>query len=118
MKRFLLLGLTLVFFAGHVYGIRARGLGRYLAHYLKPNPLLLPLNVLSELTRTFSLAVRLFGNIMSHALIMGLLVSFVALLVPIPFMALGILVGIIQAYIFTVLATVYLGAAVGAFEAH
>lgn len=108
----------IVFFAAHVYGIRARGLKGYLAHYLKPNPLLLPLNILSELTRTLSLMVRLFGNIMSHELIIALLLGIAGLLIPIPIMALGILIGLVQAYIFTVLATIFLGAAVGAFEAH
>lgn len=108
----------IVFVAAHVYGIRARGLKGYLAHYLKPNPLLLPLNILSELTRTLSLMVRLFGNIMSHELIIALLLAIAGLLVPIPIMALGILIGLVQAYIFTVLATIFLGAAIGAFEAH
>jgi len=108
----------IVFFAGHVYGIRSRGVKGYLAHYLRPNPLLLPLNILSELTRTLSLTVRLFGNIMSHQLIIALLLAIAGLLVPIPIMALGILIGIVQAYIFSVLATIFLGAAVGAFEAN
>lgn len=109
------LGLV-VFASTHVYGIRAQGLWAYLKSYAKPTPLLLPLNVLSELTRTFSLMVRLFGNIMSHELVIGVIVSLAGLFVPIPFMALSILIGIIQAYIFTVLATVYIGAAVGAIE--
>jgi F-type H+-transporting ATPase subunit a len=106
----------IVFAAAHIYGIRARGLKGYLAHYLKPNPLLLPLNILSELTRTLSLMVRLFGNIMSHELIIALLLAIAGLLIPIPIMALGILIGLVQAYIFTVLATIFLGAAIGAFE--
>ena len=108
----------IVFFSGHVYGIRSRGVKDYLAHYLKPSPLLLPLNILSELTRTLSLTVRLFGNIMSHQLIIALLLAIAGLLIPIPIMALGILIGLVQAYIFSVLATIFLGAAVGAFEAH
>jgi len=108
----------IVFFAGHVYGIRSLGVKVYLAHYLKPNPLLLPLNILSELTRTLSLTVRLFGNIMSHQLIIALLLAIAGLLVPIPIMILGILIGLVQAYIFSVLATIFIGAAVGAFEAH
>jgi F-type H+-transporting ATPase subunit a len=106
----------IVFFSVHVLGIRARGVRRYLTSYLEPNPVMLPLNVLSEITRTFSLMVRLFGNIMSHELIVGIVVSLAGLLVPIPFMALGILIGLIQAYIFSVLATVFVGAAVGAVE--
>lgn len=105
-----------VFFSVHTYGVRARGLRRYLKSYVEPNPLMLPLNILSEITRTFSLMVRLFGNIMSHELIIGIVVSLAGLLVPIPFLALGILIGLIQAYIFSVLATVFIGAAVGAVE--
>jgi F-type H+-transporting ATPase subunit a len=105
-----------VFVSAHVYGIRAQGVRRYLGSYLKPNPLMLPLNVLSELTRTFSLMVRLFGNMMSHELVLGVVTTIAGLLVPIPFMALGILVGVIQAYIFSILAAVFVGAAVGAVE--
>jgi F-type H+-transporting ATPase subunit a len=105
-----------VFLSAHVYGIREQGLKKYLGSYLKPNPLMLPLNVLSEITRTFSLMVRLFGNMMSHELVIGIVAAIAGLLVPIPFMALGILVGVIQAYIFAILATVFVGAAVGAVE--
>ena len=72
---------------------------------------MLPLNVLSEVTRSFALMVRLFGNMMSHEFIIGILVTLVGLFVPIPFMALGILIGLIQAYIFAILATVFIGAA-------
>lgn len=107
----------IVFMSVHVYGIRARGGRKYLRHYLDPNPFLLPLNVLSELTRTFSLMIRLFGNMMSHEFVIAIVVFLAGLLVPIPFLLLGILIGIIQAYIFTVLATVYIAAAVGAVEA-
>lgn len=107
----------IVFFSVHYFGIRARGVGEYARRYTRPNPLLLPLNVLSELTRTFSLMVRLFGNIMSHELIIAIILLLAGLLLPIPFMLLGILIGIIQAYIFTVLAAVFVGAAVGGGEA-
>jgi len=107
----------IVFVAVHAYGIRARGLGRYLAHYLEPNPLLLPLTLLSEFTRTLALMVRLFGNIMSHELVIAVLLGLAGLLVPMPIMALGLLTGTVQAYIFAVLATVFLGAAVGSVEA-
>ncbi|MDA8230910.1 MAG: F0F1 ATP synthase subunit A [Magnetospirillum sp.] len=106
-----------VFLAVHVYGIRRRGLVAYVGHYLKPFPLMLPLNVLSELTRTLSLMVRLFGNIMSHELIIAVVLALSGLLVPVPIMALGVLIGAIQAYIFAMLATVFVGAAVGSFEA-
>ena len=108
---------AIVFLSVHVFGVRSRGLGDYLRHYTRPSLLLLPLNVLSEITRTFSLMVRLFGNIMSHELIIAIVVFLAGLLLPIPFMLLGILIGIIQAYIFTVLAAVFVAAAVGSAEA-
>jgi F-type H+-transporting ATPase subunit a len=104
---------AIVFLSVHVFGIRSRGIVDYLRRYTRPNPLLLPLNVLSEITRTFSLMIRLFGNIMSHELILAIIVFLAGLLLPIPFMLLGILIGIIQAYIFTILAAVFIGAAVG-----
>jgi len=103
-----------VFVAAHAYGIRTLGFGRYLAHYLEPSPLLLPLTLLSEFTRTFALMVRLFGNIMSHEMVITVVLGLAGLLVPVPIMALGLLIGAVQAYIFTVLAAVFLGAAVGA----
>jgi len=106
-----------VFIAGHALGIRTRGLKRYLQHYLEPNPLLLPLTLLSEITRTFALMVRLFGNIMSHELVIAVVLGLAGLLVPVPIMALGLLIGAVQAYIFAILAAVFLGAAVGAVEA-
>lgn len=103
----------IVFVAVHYYGVRARGLGPYLADFAKPTWIMLPLNLLSEITRTFSLMVRLFGNIMSGVFIIGVVLSLVGLFVPIPFMALELLTGLIQAYIFTVLAMVFIGGAVG-----
>ena len=108
---------VIVLLATHYYGIQARGLRAHLAGYVKPNPLLLPLNVLAELTRTFSLTVRLFGNVMSHELVLGIVLTIAGLLVPVPLMLLGILIGIVQAYIFTILAAVFLGAAVEARQA-
>lgn len=106
----------IVFLSVHFYGLKIRGTGPYLRHYLEPSPLLLPLNILSELTRTFSLMIRLFGNMMSHEFVLAIVVFLTGLLVPVPFLLLGILIGIIQAYIFTVLAAVYIAAAVGAVE--
>jgi F-type H+-transporting ATPase subunit a len=103
----------IVFFSVHYFGVRARGLRGYLASFAEPKLIMLPLNILSEITRTFSLMVRLFGNVMSGEFIIGLVVALAGLFVPIPLMALEILVGIVQAYIFTVLATVFIGAAVG-----
>jgi F-type H+-transporting ATPase subunit a len=107
---------AIIFFSVHVFGVRMRGTLGYLKGYLKPNPLLLPLNVLSEFTRTFSLMMRLFGNIMSDELVIAIVVALAGLLVPIPFMAFEILVGLVQAYIFSVLAAVYIGGAVGSIE--
>ncbi|RME97507.1 MAG: F0F1 ATP synthase subunit A, partial [Alphaproteobacteria bacterium] len=106
-----------VFLSVHIIGVRMRGVRDYLHHYLEPSPLLLPLNILSELTRSFSLMVRLFGNMMSHEFVLGIVVVLAGLFVPVPFMLLGILIGVVQAYIFAVLATVYIGAALGAVEA-
>jgi F-type H+-transporting ATPase subunit a len=106
----------IVFLSVHYFGIRSRGWLQYVRRYVRPNPLLLPLNVLSEITRTFSLMVRLFGNMMSHEFVIAIVVFLAGLFLPIPFMLLGILIGIIQAYIFTVLATVFIGAAVGSAE--
>ena len=106
----------IVFFSVHYFGIRAKGLRGYLASFAKPKLIMLPLNILSELTRTFSLMLRLFGNIMSGEFIIALIVALAGLFVPIPLMALEILIGIVQAYIFTVLAAVFIGAAADTFE--
>jgi len=106
----------IVFLSVHYFGVTVRGTRTYLHHYLEPNPFLLPLNVLGDLTRTFSLMIRLFGNMMSHEFVIAIVVLLAGLLVPIPFLLLGILIGIIQAYIFTILATVYIAGAVGAVE--
>jgi F-type H+-transporting ATPase subunit a len=103
-----------VFFAVYVYGIRANGLRGYLRHFVRPTPLLAPIHVLSEVTRTFALMMRLLGNIMSHGLVLAIIVSLAGLFVPIPIMAFGLFVGLVQAYIFATLATVYVGAAIEA----
>lgn len=105
---------VLVFLAVPFYGIRARGLRGYLRHYLEPSPLLLPLEVVTEFSRTIALAVRLFGNIASEELIIAVLLGIAGLLVPVPMMMLAVLTGVIQAYIFAVLTVVYLSAAVRA----
>ena len=107
----------IVFFSVQFYGFKEQGFAGYLKRYLEPNPLLLPLNLLSQITRSFSLMVRLFGNMMSHEFIIAIVLFLAGLFVPVPFMLLGILIGLIQAFIFTVLATVYVGGAVGATEA-
>lgn len=108
---------VIVFLAVHYFGLKEKGVRAHLGRYVRPNPLLLPLNVLAEVTRTFSLMVRLFGNIMSHEFVVAIVAFLAGLLLPVPFMLLGILIGIIQAYIFTVLATVFIGAAIGSVEA-
>lgn len=107
----------IVFFTVPAAGIRARGLRAYLWDYFRPNPLLAPLHVISELSRTLALSVRLFGNMMSGHLVVALLVALTGLLVPMPLMALDVLIGLLQAYIFAVLTTVYVGAAIRASEA-
>jgi len=106
----------IVFVAVHYFGVRARGPLGYLASFARPKLIMLPLNLVSEVTRTFSLMVRLFGNVMSGEFIIVLVVALAGLFVPIPLMALEILVGLVQAYIFTVLAAVFIGAAVDTFE--
>jgi F-type H+-transporting ATPase subunit a len=107
---------VIVFLSIHWFGLKVQGIDGYLGHFLKPNPLLLPLTLLSEVTRILSLMVRLFGNMMSHELILAILIYLAGFILPVPFMLLGVLIGVIQAYIFTILATVYIGAAVGAVE--
>ena len=103
---------AIVFCATIFYGIRTRGLGGYLGTFAEPTWIMIPLNIVEQITRTFSLIVRLFGNIMSGVFIGAIVLSLAGLFVPIPFMALDVLTGAIQAYIFTVLAMVFIGAAV------
>jgi F-type H+-transporting ATPase subunit a len=103
---------AIVFCATIFYGIRTRGLFDYLRTFAEPTWIMIPLNIIEQITRTFSLIVRLFGNVMSGVFIGAIVLSLAGLLVPIPFMALDVLTGAIQAYIFTVLAMVFIGAAV------
>jgi len=100
-----------VFVAVPFYGIRKQGLRRYLQSYLKPLPLLLPFNILAEFTRTLALAVRLFGNMMSGTMILAILLVITPFIFPVVMSALALLTGIVQAYIFSILATVYIAAA-------
>ncbi|MCB2187576.1 MAG: F0F1 ATP synthase subunit A [Deltaproteobacteria bacterium] len=93
------------------FGVRRQGLGGYLRQYLQPSPLMLPMNLLGELSRTLALAVRLFGNIMSGMKIAGILLAVAPLAFPVVMQALGLLTGMIQAYIFAVLAMVYIASA-------
>lgn len=105
-----------VFFAVPFFGIRARGWRGYLGHYLEPSPLLLPFEIITELSRTLALSVRLFGNVMSEELVIAVLLSLAGLLVPVPIMMLAVLTSVVQAYIFAVLTVVYLSAAVRAHD--
>lgn len=100
-----------VFVAVPLFGVARQGLWGYLRGYFEPNPLLLPFHVLSELTRTVSLAVRLFGNVMSGTLLGGILLSLTPFLFPVVMQGFELLIGQVQAYIFAVLATVYLASA-------
>jgi len=101
-----------VFVAVPLYGVRKRGLGGYLKTYLDPTPTMLPFNIISELSRTLALAVRLFGNMMSGTMILAILLTITPFVFPVAMTALGLLTGMVQAYIFSILATVYLAAAV------
>ncbi len=100
-----------VFVAVPLYGIAEKGIGGYLQKYLRPNVLMLPFNIIGDLSRTLALAVRLFGNVMSGTMIVGILLMITPLFFPILILALGLLTGMVQAYIFAVLATVYIAAA-------
>lgn len=102
----------LVFLAIIWFGVRAGGLRGYLRTYASPTPLMIPLNFVESLTRTFSLLIRLFGNVMSGVFVIGIVLSLAGLLVPIPLMALDLLTGAVQAYIFAVLAMVFIAGAI------
>lgn len=95
-----------------VFGVMSQGVNEYFRHYLKPTFIMLPLHLLSETSRNLALAVRLFGNIMSGSMIVGVLVSIAPLFFPMLMQVLGLITGMIQAYIFAILATVYIAAAV------
>ncbi|MCZ2414178.1 MAG: F0F1 ATP synthase subunit A, partial [Burkholderiales bacterium] len=97
-----------VFVAVPLFGIAREGLFRYLANYVRPSWLMLPFNVIGELSRTLALAVRLYGNIMSGVMIAGILLSLAPFFFPILMQLLGLVTGLIQAYIFAVLAMVYI----------
>ena len=100
-----------VFVAVIVFGIKEQGLGQYLKTYLEPTIIMLPFNIISEFSRTFALAIRLFGNMMSGTMIVAILLTIAPLAFPILMDLLGLLTGIVQAYIFSILATVYIAAA-------
>jgi len=100
-----------VFVAVPLFGIAERGLGAYLKSYAQPTFIMLPFNIISEIPRTLALAVRLFGNMMSGAMIIAILLAITPFIFPVVMMALGLLTGMVQAYIFFILATVYIAAA-------
>jgi F-type H+-transporting ATPase subunit a len=103
---------ALVFLSVIWFGVGGAGVGGYLKSFAAPNPVLIPLKMLESVTRTFSMFVRLFGNVMSGVFVIGIVASLAGLLVPIPLMALDLLTGLVQAYIFAVLAMVFITAAV------
>ena len=100
-----------VFVAVPVFGIAGQGLGRYLRTYIEPTVLMLPFNLISEVSRTLALAVRLFGNMMSGAMILAILLTITPFVFPVVMTVLGLLTGMVQAYIFSILAAVYIAAA-------
>jgi F-type H+-transporting ATPase subunit a len=100
-----------VFVAVPFFGIEEQGVGNYLKSYLKPTVIMLPFNIISELSRTLALAVRLFGNMMSGAMIVAILLTITPFIFPILMTTLGLLTGMVQAYIFGILAAVYIAAA-------
>lgn len=107
---------VIVFLSVPIAGVNTNGIWDYVRYYFRPNPLFFPLHIISELSRTIALAIRLFGNIMSGHLVVGILVALAGVLVPTPIMALDLLIGLLQAYIFAILSTVYIGAAIRAGE--
>jgi len=94
-----------------LYGIAERGLTAYLGNYIQPTPFMLPFNVIGEASRTLALAIRLYGNMMSGTVIVGILISITPFLFPVVMQLLGLLTGMIQAYIFAILAMVYIASA-------
>jgi F-type H+-transporting ATPase subunit a len=103
---------VLVFLSTHWFGIRSQGWRGYLRHYLQPNPILLPFHVIGEITRTIALAVRLFGNIMSLELTALLVLAVAGFLAPVPILMLHIVEALVQAYIFGMLALIYIAGSI------
>jgi len=99
-----------VFFAVPLFGIADQGVGGYLKSYIEPTVIMLPFNIISEISRTLALAVRLFGNMMSGAMIIAILLTITPFVFPIVMTLLGLLTGMVQAYIFSILAAVYIAA--------
>lgn len=105
-----------VFFAVPVFGITSQGVRGYFANYIEPTVFMLPFNIIGEVSRTVALAIRLFGNMMSGSLVVAILVSIAPLFFPVVMQAFGLLIGVIQAYVFAILALVYIASAVRAEE--
>lgn len=103
---------ALVFASTHWYGIRAKGLRGYLKHYAEPSLILMPFHIISELTRTLALAIRLFGNIMSLEMAALLVLLIAGFLVPVPLLMLHVIEAVVQAYIFGILALIYIAGAI------
>ncbi|MCC0080386.1 MAG: F0F1 ATP synthase subunit A [Rhodobacter sp.] len=103
---------AVVFAAGVGWGIRTRGVRGWLTSFARPSWVMIPLNLVEQVTRHVSLTIRLFGNVMSGVFVIGIVLSLAGLLVPIPLMALDLLTGAVQAYIFATLALVFIGSAV------
>jgi len=108
----------LVFLSVHWYGIRSLGIKRYLKHYLLPSPILLPFHLVSEITRTVALAVRLFGNMMSLEMAALLILLVAGFLAPVPILMLHIIEALVQAYIFGMLALVYVAGGIQSQQIH
>jgi F-type H+-transporting ATPase subunit a len=104
----------LVFLAVHAYGVRSAGWRAYVRHYFSPSPLLFPFHLISEFTRTLALAVRLFGNMMSLEMAALLVLLVAGFLVPVPLLLLHVVEALVQAYIFGMLALIYIGSAIEA----
>jgi F-type H+-transporting ATPase subunit a len=102
-----------VFVAVPLFGIEDQGVRGYLQSYLEPTAIMLPFNIIGEISRTLALSVRLFGNMMSGEMIIGILLTITPYIFPLVMTLLGLLTGMVQAYIFSVLATVYIAAAMG-----
>ena len=103
-----------VFFSVHYYGIRQHGIVGHLRHYVEPIFIMLPIEIASELARTMSLTFRLFGNILGEEIVVAVLFLILPVLIPVPMMLFSIFTSLIQAYVFTMLTTVYISGAVRA----
>lgn len=101
-----------VFFAVHFYGISEKGLWGYLKRFIQPSIFMLPFNIITDLSRTLALAVRLFGNMASGTMVVGIIILVAPFIFPVILQLLGLLTGFVQSYIFTVLAMVYIAAGV------